>query len=589
MSKYDFSRFGMTENPFHAIKAEDIVDMSKVHVNLAVDDHLAKIKENVFSKTQSSVVVLTGPEGVGKTHRLIVSAYEAAVNELFYAYHNVADVQTLCCDDLATSILSAKKISVFNTPKWHSNLSKLAKKMRKNSGDPSSFGLAIAEALNANAPSFLLINDLHRLTGIKDADLFCQCLGQIVTHLSSGVLVMITATDDFYEGFYRMQPKFAQSITCHLSIPHLNKDDAKQILSKRLSTGRLVNDIDPLYPFDMIALEQLLESSRGLPTDLIKFAEISIDYALDQDALAIDGQLVTDAIGFIKKPTLEDSFTSDSSQLPSITPQPELSKQSISHQDELLKIAEEPDSQPSIVKIPPQALEIECDDDEELLEDDDFYHDSPIVQIDKNLSPKPQANAQYSNLPLPVGYSYESEKKKDQFIDDDLKSDEYDEYLSTGIIEVSTEKKKKEIISSSEDKNDPLDGSCQENNSENDSLDDSTNLANEKSIVKEEKNVPTPQKKNSSKTKKNSSPTKNKAGKKSVKTTSSNEKTAPPNTVLKKEGEKISQDKKIEKQKTQHVRHVKVKCPECEEIFPITLDEHTNTLVCPHCGFEGEI
>ena len=67
-------------------------------------------------------------------------------------------------------------------------------------------GHVIAEALNANAPSFLLINDLHRLPEKEDMEQFLQILYVVTNEIVPGVLVVLSGDDKYFKGVLHSTP-----------------------------------------------------------------------------------------------------------------------------------------------------------------------------------------------------------------------------------------------------------------------------------------------------------------------------------------------------------------------------------------------
>ncbi len=84
-----------------------------------------------------------------------------------------------------------KQGSRLSSPKWTKAIKKEYGKIDKKY-DPDAIGKAISTALNENAPSMLLINDLHRLSQTKDVEQFLQILYAITNQIEPGVLVALS-------------------------------------------------------------------------------------------------------------------------------------------------------------------------------------------------------------------------------------------------------------------------------------------------------------------------------------------------------------------------------------------------------------
>lgn len=613
MSTNGYDRFGMTCNPFKELRTEDVSDISSIHVNQPVDDLIAGYKEKVFDNQQSISLLLTGAEGMGKTHRLHVSAYEAAANNITYAFLSIAsDSSVSVCDELATQILTAKKVSVFNTPKWHSELSKLSKKVRKGNGDCASFGRAVAQACNENAPFFLLINDLHNLTYVSDSESFCIALHNILTTLAPGVFVMMTSTAEFAEPFLQSRLGIAQSLTDVILLPPLSAEESQAIIGKRINSCRLVEAMDPIYPFSPDSISSMTDSSYGKPTLLIRYADASIQYALEHNALAIDEPLTIDAIGFIKQPYTAMQEETSHQEHSSIALSEHSQIQSLEDSsDENIEDDEKSDLSTDVVSdkscylesIPPTTLEEKaCGDDLE----------SPTT-FDGSSSSSDALSQPITSSSLPQPIFSDSKQKENIHSVEPLHLDDeayYDDELDDGFEDEIKDYTTSIMVAEEQKKNDDVEGQIKDilesevEEIKEDELADNIEPFNSNDSAKEiaiEENSEKPPKKSSKRNKTGSSKEKP-SGSSPNKKTSTKKKTkvakTPPKHSSKKTKDdssqeestsKTTQKKKQTEKKEIQGRRVKVRCPECEEIFPIVLTEETTTLVCPLCGFEGEL
>lgn len=623
MSTNGYDRFGMTCNPFKELRTEDVSDISSIHVNQPVDDLIAGYKEKVFDNQQSISLLLTGAEGMGKTHRLHVSAYEAAANNITYAFLSIAsDSSVSVCDELATQILTAKKVSVFNTPKWHSELSKLAKKVRKGNGDCASFGRGVAQACNENAPFFLLINDLHNLTYVSDSESFCIALHNILTTLAPGVFVMMTSTAEFAEPFLQSRLGIAQSLTDVILLPPLSAEESQAIIGKRINSCRLVEAMDPIYPFSPDSISSMTDSSYGKPTLLIRYADASIQYALEHNALAIDEPLTIDAIGFIKQPyTAMQEETSHQEHSSTALSEHSQIQSLQDSSDENIEDDEKSDLPTDVVSdkscylesIPPTTLEEKaCGDDLE----------SPTT-FDGSSSSSDALSQPITSSSLPQPIFSDSKQKENIHSVEPLHLDDeayYDDELDDGFEDEIKDYTTSIMVAEEQKKNDDVEGQIKdildsdleeikddetEERTEDEDLDalDSKDMTEEVTI--EEKTAKTVEektpKKDSEKKKAGSSKEKpsgsspnkktstKKKGKEAKTPTKHSSKKTKDNSSQEESTSKTTQKKKQTEKKEIQGRSVKVRCPECEEIFPIVLTEETTTLVCPLCGFEGEL
>jgi len=168
-----YERYGLNGNPFRDLSSETLEDIELYHVNLGVDEELRSVKEEVLEKENKAVIALLGPLGSGKTERLLLAAAEGRAAKAFVIYFDLTEKTTWILRGLTEEFKKAAGGSgfskMFSPPKWLAPLTALAA-TKDEKYDPLQAGKAIAGALNANVPAFLLLNDLHNLTNLAEAN-----------------------------------------------------------------------------------------------------------------------------------------------------------------------------------------------------------------------------------------------------------------------------------------------------------------------------------------------------------------------------------------------------------------------------------
>lgn len=162
-----YERYGLSSNPFRDLSSESLENIDIFHIHQDVDDELSRMKEEVsYLENKAFVCVLSGL-GMGKTERLLLTANEAKENNLFYILRNMTFETQWVIGGILDIILNQEKVGFYSKfiskPKWYKDVVKV-KKASKISYDPELAGRVIAQALNENAPSFLLINDFHHIS-----------------------------------------------------------------------------------------------------------------------------------------------------------------------------------------------------------------------------------------------------------------------------------------------------------------------------------------------------------------------------------------------------------------------------------------
>ncbi len=320
MQKNVYERYGLRSNPFRDLSSETLENVDIFHVTQKIDEELAHIREEVSFKENKVVIGILGGLGAGKTERLLLVANEAVNKNYFYVLRNMSFETKWVVDGILDIIQQQNQLSflkrLFIPPIWYKQIVKL-KKQSKKSYDPEEAGRVIAYALNKNTPAFLLINDFHHLSRAKDAERFLHVLHVLVDHIDAGVMVMISSDYQFFNSLMRHHPSLNQRINRKVVIPALSSNEAKLMIAKRLLEKRLVDDVDPLYPFTAKGVESLNQTVQGNPRQLLKIADIVIDYAAKKRTIMINEDVVRDILALSKNKQLHIEFEE---QTPVITP-----------------------------------------------------------------------------------------------------------------------------------------------------------------------------------------------------------------------------------------------------------------------------
>lgn len=290
-----YERYGLIGNPFRDLTSESLSDVEIFHVNLQVDEVLNAIKEEVLAKENKAVVALVGNTGAGKTERLLLANSEGNQRGAFVAYLDVGEKAAVVVQMLAQKMVEGSKLGsfarTFSPPAWLRGLQPYLK-VGARPYDAVAAGKAIAAALNARAPAFLLLNDLHNLSTVPEADSFARTLQEVFDSLRPGVLVMFGSFPAYYAALCKKHVPLASRINQTFTLPTLTKEEAGLLIAKKLLAKRLVENLDPLYPFDREAIEALNTAALGNPRRLIELADRAIDYAARQRAFRINLELV---------------------------------------------------------------------------------------------------------------------------------------------------------------------------------------------------------------------------------------------------------------------------------------------------------
>jgi hypothetical protein len=265
------------------------------HVNQASDDALRTIFDEVFDKENRAVVAVTGPQGAGKTQRLLLAWAEAKERHAFTVYFDVTTQSGWVLRGLAGAFEKAARdagrVKMLGAPGWLRPVTALSK--AKGEGyDPKEAGRRIGEALNASSPSFLLLNDLHNLVDSSEIGVFAKTLEEIAGVIKPGVLVMFSCYASYLAWLTANQPGFVSRINRTIPLATLSEDEARLVLAKKLLAKRIVEELEPTYPFDREAVRELNRAAHGNPRRLFELADAVLERGVASRAYQIDGEMV---------------------------------------------------------------------------------------------------------------------------------------------------------------------------------------------------------------------------------------------------------------------------------------------------------
>jgi hypothetical protein len=184
---------------------------------------------------------------------------------------------------------------MLGAPAWLRSLTSIAKS-KGEAYDPKVVGHKIGEALNATAPSLLLLNDLHNLVESRELDVFAKTLEEVTGVIKPGVLVMFTCYASYLAWLTANQPALASRVNRAIQLTTLSDDEARLVIAKKLLAKRIVEELEPTYPFDREAVHELNAASRGNPRRLFELADIVLEHAVATRAYQIDGEMVRSAL-----------------------------------------------------------------------------------------------------------------------------------------------------------------------------------------------------------------------------------------------------------------------------------------------------
>ncbi len=301
MVKTGYDYYGLSGNPFRDLSSESLENVDIFHVVQELDDELKIIKNEIFEKENKAVIAILGGYGVGKTERLLLVKSQAESNGFYCVFRNMSNETRWTVASLMDEMISDanKKLGffkrIFNPPKWYKKILKTRKKVTTNY-DPEEIGHVIVNALNENTPSLLLLNDLHNLQQPADLDNFVRVVHVIADHSNPGVLTMMSSDFSFFNKLMKRHPSMNERINRKIIVPPLDNNEAGLLIAKRMLDKRLVDSIEPLYPYTEEAVSVMNLEAAGNARQLLKIASIVIDNAAQAKLMTIDGFTTRDIL-----------------------------------------------------------------------------------------------------------------------------------------------------------------------------------------------------------------------------------------------------------------------------------------------------
>lgn len=292
MQRPGYERFALMSNPFHDLASESLEQAEVFHVTQEADEAFERMKQEVLEKSRKAFAMVVGPLGSGKTQRLRVTVGQAEAVEAYAHYLNLGeappDPVAAIAEGLQQAVAERRLARGFSPPKWSKDLQALAKGKELN---PETAGRTLAEALNALSPSYLLLNDLDALPPAVEARIL-QTLLALASHLHDGTMVAIACQEPHFAQLNQRAGPLMSRVNRVLELRGLTDLEAEVLLAKRMAGRRLVDDIDPVYPFNQAGVAELNRAAAGSPRRLLQLADLVLDAAVKERAFQIGPELV---------------------------------------------------------------------------------------------------------------------------------------------------------------------------------------------------------------------------------------------------------------------------------------------------------
>ncbi len=110
--------------------------------------------------------------------------------------------------------------------------------------------------------------------------------------MKPGVLIMFVCYPSYLAWLTVNLAPFASRINRSFRLPGLTTDEASLLLAKKMLPKRLVEDLDPIYPFDRESVAALNEAAGGNPRRLLELADLAIEFGVAHRLYRVDTNVV---------------------------------------------------------------------------------------------------------------------------------------------------------------------------------------------------------------------------------------------------------------------------------------------------------
>jgi hypothetical protein len=115
---------------------------------------------------------------------------------------------------------------------------------------------------------------------------------EVTDVIKPGVLLMFSCFPSYLAWLTVNHPALSSRINRSLALAGFSDEEASLLIAKKLLVKRLVEDLDPIYPFDKEAIHLLNQAARANPRALLELADLAVEYGASHRSYRVDGEVV---------------------------------------------------------------------------------------------------------------------------------------------------------------------------------------------------------------------------------------------------------------------------------------------------------
>ncbi|MDG6229638.1 MAG: hypothetical protein QCH96_06705, partial [Candidatus Thermoplasmatota archaeon] len=162
-----------------------------------------------------------------------------------------------------------------------------------------------------------LIDDLDKIQILSDQQNFLEFLFQLLNRIQPGVFLLITMNALYASWLLQKYPN-AKKLFAIQYLTMLKKEEATAVVSKWLGSDRLVDNINPLFPFSTNAVHLLNTQGHGNISALLDLSDMALTAASYQKAVVITDQFVKETLITVQQQRPQILFEKRKQALPSV-------------------------------------------------------------------------------------------------------------------------------------------------------------------------------------------------------------------------------------------------------------------------------
>ncbi len=295
-----YDKYGLISNPFSKLASEGINDFGDIHVRQDADSMLRNILNDVVEGGSSSAISLTGPLGAGKTQRLKMISNEVErkngktifirvdttnpiklTKDVFKEFQEEKEGLSLLIEKFWRKLGREDPLEQYLSDKDNYRSKKLAELLRKKFEDYDHAAIILDEFENfENADQ-------------ESKMLFFEFIRHFISDLPEGTIFAIACTPTAYDIYKSLFSAFFARLHYEVSLGTMEKEEAQEMVKKRLKGKRTRTRSQTLYPFTQESIDYIHDTANGNPRTILRLLHLVLMEGARKDLEEINSENIS--------------------------------------------------------------------------------------------------------------------------------------------------------------------------------------------------------------------------------------------------------------------------------------------------------